>query len=195
MLRMNTIGAIWVGLALLLGLVACVPESRHPLSDPETATIDERLVGLWAGRFGEANAYLHFLPRSEGEMEIIAVSRGVEGESGWSVFTTVSGAIGETWYMSVKGRLDDGEPWREGGGGFFLCRYRISAEGELLVWMLGAEAAVAAIAGGLGGRVEKGRFFDDIEITASTAELAAYLATADPKKLFTDPIGSFRRVE
>lgn len=194
---MKTKSALWAGLALafLLGQGACVPESRHPLSEPESSVIDQRLVGLWVGRFGDANAYLHFVPKSENEMAIIAVSRGAEGVAGWSVFTMVSGAIGETWYMSVKGRLDDGEPWREGGGGFFLCRYRISAQGELSLWLLEAEAAAAAIAGGLRGRVEKGRFFDDIEITAATAELAAYVAAADPETLFSDPIGSFRRLE
>ncbi len=193
---MKTKSALWAGLALALLAAqgACVPESRHPLTEPESSVIDQRLVGLWVGRFGDANAYLHFVPKNEREMAIIAVSRGVEGESGWSVFTMVSGAIGETWYMSVKGRLDDGEPWREGGG-FLLCRYRISGEGELSLWMLAAEAAASAIAGGLGGKVEKGRCFDDIEITASTAELAAYVAAADPETLFSDPIGSFRRVE
>ncbi len=162
---MKTKSALWAGLALALLVAqgACVPESRHPLTEPESSVIDQRLVGLWVGRFGDANAYLHFVPKSEHEMAIIAVSRGVEGVAGWSVFTMVSGAIGETWYMSVKGRLDDGEPWREGGG--------------------------------LGGKVEKGRFFDDIEITAATAELAAYVAAADPETLFSDPIGSFRRLE
>ena len=153
---MKMIGATWAGFLLMLVLGACVPESRHPLSDPETSMIDQRLVGLWAGRIGDADAYVHFLPAGDNEMEIIAVSQAGDGRASWSVFSMFSSRIGDEWYMNVKGLLDDGEPWESGGGNLYLCRYRISAEGELSVWILNAKAAMAAIEGGLAGSVEKG---------------------------------------
>ena len=36
-----------LGVAMCLLASGCVPESKNPLSDPQTSKTDERLVGVW----------------------------------------------------------------------------------------------------------------------------------------------------
>ena len=50
-------------------------------------------------------------------------------------------------------------------------------------------------AGKLAGEVDEGRFATEVDITATTAELAAYVAAADPERVFADLFVTLRRME
>ena len=74
MVNAKPIAILVAGWCLALILSACVPESVHPLSDPTQAKVDVRLVGLWSARMDKEDAFLHFIPRSDGWTEIVMVS-------------------------------------------------------------------------------------------------------------------------
>lgn len=184
----------WTILALLLA--ACVPDSRHPLSDPDKAVIDSRLTGLWVSRIDDEDAFVHFLPKGESEMDILTISYTKDGGASWSAFTMFSSRIGDEWYMNVRASAANGRSADEDKGhGYFLYRYRVSGNGELMVWSMAPSAAVAAIESGLAGTVRKGKWTEEITITAPTGALAGYVGKSDPEWLFGELVGTFRRKE
>ena len=180
---------------VVLVLAACVPDSVHPLSDPDRAVVDTRLTGLWTGKIGDEDAYLHFLPKGSSEMDIITISTTKDGHASWSAFTMFSSRIGGQWYMNVWGLMDGGKPADQDiRRKYFLARYRITEAGELMVWAMTEEAVIADIKSGkVKGEVREGRWTNDVRITAATKELAAYVTRSSARRLFASLIGTFRR--
>ena len=77
-------------------------------------------------------------------------------------------------------------------GYYLLFRYEVGPKG-LTLWLTSYAAVRADIrAGKLKGIAESGEF-GETRITASSAEIAAYLLAADRKRLFDKPL-VFRRV-
>ncbi len=179
-------------LSLLL-LAACVPRSMHPLSDPELARVDTRLVGLWSARIEEDDVYLHFVPRADGWTEVVSVSYNTDRAGGdWLVFRMVATRIDGRDFMSLKFIAEANE--RAHSEFFHLARYRLSRDGELTIWTMPQEAAAKAIQAGLAGKIRKGRFGDDVLLTATTTDLASYLSRAGDGSLFSNRLAVFRRV-
>lgn len=188
----RNVKAICVGIAIALLVAACVPETVHPLSDPASAKIDTRLSGLWSGNIGESFVFAHFLPKGDGEMEIVTVAREKDESAHWSVFSMFPSRVAGNDYMNVKLLVDDGRPQDQDDQGFVLCRYEVDGDGGLTVWRIDEAAAIADIEQGkVGGKVRRGKWTTNVRITAPTAELGPYVAAADPKRLFADLVGKF----
>jgi len=187
---LNVLKGLVAGLLLMLG--ACVPEAVHPLSDVEDAKPDPRLTGPWFAHIDGEDVHIHFVPQSDGWTAIVTVSYRKPGDSGeWMVFRMVPARIGDGDYMSAQFVAQNGEPEKQTT--YFPLRYRLSADGSLRVWRMSDETAMAAIEGGLPGSVTKGKWTNTIMVTATTAQWAAFLKTADPDRLFPVEIGGFRR--
>jgi hypothetical protein len=66
-----------------------------------------------------------------------------------------------------------------------IATYDLGADGTLVLRLMDTKYVAAAIeAGKLKGKVKKGQYVDEVTITASRAELAAFVAAADRDALF-----------
>lgn len=195
-MKTNNIPKILTGLVLAIFLASCVPESLHPLSDPDKAFIDSRLTGTWTGKSEDESFFVHFLPRPEGKMDVLLVSNIIDKEDigEWSVITMFSSKIDDQTYMNMKFVAQSDKPCPDEPGNFFLCRYRISDDSRLAVWAMTESAIITAIENGLKGETNKGKWVNDVKITAETNELSEYIKKHDPELLFGDPIGDFYRL-
>lgn len=193
MAKTKPIASLVARCCLALILSACVPESVHPLSDPEQAKVDARLVGLWSARMDGEDAFLHFIPRSDGWTEIVMVSYRNDREAGeWLVFRMFASRIDGRDYMNVRFIAEAGE--KSASKRFFLARYQLSQDDALTIWSMSEPAVESAIKAGLKGSVKKGQFDDDIVIEAEAAELAEFLRRGNIEALFGNKIGPFRRI-
>ncbi len=183
-----------LGLGLLV-LAACVPESANPLSAQDQAAADPRLFGRWRGQFEDETSYLHILQKDDALAEIVMVNHQQDHGGSWSVLSAFPTRLGAATYLNVKFLTDGDKPANDDVSNFYICRYEVTADGALLVWTMSEDAVAAAIAGGsLAGSVEKGRYIDTIKITAGSAELAAFVAKSDPRRLFARKFAEFHRI-
>lgn len=193
----RTTKATLAGLLALL-LAACVPVSNRPLSDPAAARLAPELAGIWTATIEDEEAGLHILFRDEGlaELLVTAARRRDDGPRGeWMAFTFFPSRIGGHDYANLRFVAQSGKNQATPPDGYIFAHYRFSPGGDLDVWTMSADSARQAIRAGLAGEVKKGKWVDEIRFTASTAELAAYLASHDPKTLFVDHMGRFRRLK
>lgn len=189
--RIALLAARW---CVALVLSACVPEFVHPLSDPALATVDARLTGLWSAHIDDEDAFLHFIPRSDGWMEIVMVSYRNNREAGaWSVFRMFPSHLDGRDYMNVRFVAEAVEIATSKH--FVLTRYHLSQDDALTIWSMTEQSAHAAIRAGLKGSVREGRFGNDILIEGKGPELAAFLHSRDVEKLFDNKAGPFRRIQ
>jgi hypothetical protein len=66
-----------------------------------------------------------------------------------------------------------------------IASYDISAEGILSIHMMSWEALAKDVrAGRVAGRVESGEQWDDVLLTGESDALVAYIAAADPERIF-----------
>lgn len=129
-------------------------------------------------------------------MEIVVVSyRGDEEKTGhWLALNMFPANIGKHSYMNIKFIAQSGEPVSEEPGNFFLYRYQISKDGKLSIWNLTESAVIAAIKSGLNGKVNTGKWVNEVKITADTNELSEYIKKINPEQMFGDLVGDFYRL-
>ncbi|MDP6707392.1 MAG: hypothetical protein QF893_13695 [Alphaproteobacteria bacterium] len=195
---MSRLGRAVMAAAVALLLAACVPVSNQPLSDPATARLTPELAGVWTARIENEQAGLHILFRDErlAELLLTAERRGNEGPRGeWMAFTFFPSRIGGHDYVNLRYVTQSGANQAEPPEGYLFAHYRLSPDGSLDVWTMSAGGAKQAIQSGLAGEIKKGKWVDEVRFAATTAELAAYLASHDPKTLFAEHMGTFRRLK
>ncbi len=187
--------AVVLMFTLAFGLAACLPESTHPISDPAAAEPDKRLTGMWYG--GPPNElsdhyFASFLPQDDNSTDIFTISFDDDGGE-WIRFSMTPSTVGDHTYMNILYRdQSDDEDFFEN---YLLCYYFIDDEGRLQIWSFSNEVISEAIENGLPGTVKEGSWVSDIEITASSEELHAFLLAQDPKVLFTEPVGIYEKIE
>lgn len=183
-----------VVLVLFVGFAsACMPRSSAPLP---SAGVDERLVGVWLAEV-DGERVEATVTRAEERLHVVTVATDVddaEDEPERMVFEATSSAIGGSDYLSFRviEWTDDDDVSLEG---FYFCLYELAPADSLAVRCLATDPVVADVEAGLvAGTVERGEYVTEVTLTADGAALAAYLAAADPERLFfTDQPLSFRR--
>lgn len=186
-----------IGLAGALLLAACFPESKNPLSSPAASDIDEHLSGVFAQRDKtgkEDPAYWHFhyhrtassAPgkfRDTPLLEVMSVSHTRDGGLKTNRYLALATHLGGHHYLSFidfSGTRTDGQPRTYG-----FARYEVNWRGEIRIWLANNNAFAQAIkTGKLRGNVKTRKTGDDVELTDTTAHLAAFVAAGDPEKLF-----------
>lgn len=171
--------------AFSLLLTSCF-DSKHPLSDPQKSTPDQRLSGAWRfrGDSGEVN-YYHFghggenLPASV--MQGIFVQHMTDGsmESGQLlIFPTT---IGDKTYLNVAEStasqltLLEEKGWTdEAIKEYLILRYQITGDTLSIQWMNGDAKKRAIEAGKIKGVIEK----DQGHFTDTTENVAKFVAEA-----------------
>ncbi len=188
-------------LLLALFLPACVPESENPISDPAKATVDKRLLGVWAGKMiGEKeDQYIHFVEAENSITEIVLVTHQKKRGPGVSLYEMYPTVIGKNKYMNVKRSVHDDFKTPEQvkemeTHGYFFTRYRISKKGILKIWiMMDEEVREAVKKGELKGNIARGGE-GDITITDTRDNIIKFIE-ADHKKDIFELIFTFNKVD
>jgi hypothetical protein len=199
------LAALSVGCGLLLA--GCLPESKNPLSLPSASLIDTRLEGVYAqrGKDGkESPGYWHFhyrgtraptepLIRQTRWLEILSVESAKDGDLKTHRYEALATPLGGHDYLSF---IDPPEPGaKKKTLPYSFARYDVNWRGDLRVWITNNKAFAAAIkAGQLRGKVIPGKFGDSVELTDTTARLAAFVSASDPKTLFDGEPLVLRRI-
>ena len=186
-----------IGLASAFLLAACLPESRNPLSAPASSDIDEHLSGVFAQRDKtgkEDPAYWHFhyhrtasaAPgkfRDSPLLEVMSVSHTRDGGLKTNRYLALATHIGGHNYLSFidfSANRPDGEPRR-----YSFARYEVNWRGDVRIWLANNNAFAQAIkTGKIRGNLKARKPSDDVEITDTTAHLAAFVAGSNPETLF-----------
>jgi len=184
---------LW-GALIALALAACVPTSEHPIVSGPAA--DKDIVGTWHGTLEDgAVVYLHVLRRTDDQLGMLLVIGSDEAESRdeWAAFRAVTAKIGDQRYMSALWDLNDGEPVKGREVGYHLMRYALEPDGSLSIHSVNEEKLVAAVRDGLlEGKIDKTDWNEEVRVTASSQQLAAYLQTIDPAVLFDHPFAKLK---
>lgn len=178
-------------LAALL-LCSCVPpESLHPLSDPAQQQADPRLSGTWTGDVNGSRTVLHLFPKTGPFLDLVLV--GDDGEKGAVVLTfdAFPSVIGSRTYLNLRRKtfLPPYADATELAPTYIFARYELRRDGALTLWTMDDGPAKQAVAAGtLAGSVGE----HAVQLTASTAQLAAFVAAADDAQLF-HRLGTFKK--
>lgn len=181
-------------------LTACVPESENPISDPAKATVDKRLLGVWAGKMSgeKEDQYIHFVEAENSITEVVLVSHQKKRGPGVSFYKMYPTTIGKNQYMNVKSSVPDDLKSPEQvkkleSHGYFFTRYRISEKGILKIWiMMDEEVSEAVKNGQLKGKIAKGD--GDVTITDTRENIIKFIE-ADHKKDIFELIFTFQKFD
>jgi hypothetical protein len=164
--------------------------SKHPLSSPEEARIDERLLGVWKPRdpdaIGSAYAFCFVGKCSEqsaasGTMKSVIVDcnrSGVVQVETWEFFAT---KLGSHSYLSASTKPLGGPLTADQR--YVLFKYILAGDSLTLRFMdpMGAQSAVKD--GKLHGALPSGGF-DPVSLLSSSEELKAFLLGGGDSVLF-----------
>jgi hypothetical protein len=176
-----------------LVLAACVPKSKHPLSDPALAKPDLGLVGTWH----EKDADDEVMVISVKDSHWMHVEDRKKGHTADSYDFFVTEIDGCHFLNAIHFDTDSqGNASREG---YYIVRYKLS--GHLLsTWHLSEDKLTNAIeTGKIRGKIEQDKNppHVDTEITLqeSTANLAKYFHERGPKSLFSNEHSDLYRID
>jgi hypothetical protein len=194
----------------LLTLSSCL-ESKYPLTPVKEAKLDERLIGVWTSvrtendRGGAGTVYLHIgaeekTPISRvrdkpepGLMRFVCVDHGFDKRR--SVLGTPASCrffvskINDEDYANLLGPTEpkeSGEPPEKPY--YFFMKYKVEGD-QLTLWAPDPELLEKAVKNGdlAGTVVRKGRLkLEEVELTATSEQLTAFLKTEAGKKVFAD---------
>lgn len=173
--------AIMLLVPVLLLLSACIPDSKYPLPPPPDGKGDDRLIGRWVGVEEDEKGYVDISSGGGGRYLVRVVDKPDGEESRYEILTT---SIRGRWYMSILpvGHAEDTLPKPQP---YTIASYDISAEGILSIHLMSWKALAEDVrAGRVAGEVKSGKDWDDVLLTAESDALAAYIAAADPERIF-----------
>jgi hypothetical protein len=172
-------------LLLCLMLTACVVDSKNPIGSPESAQIDQRLLGDWIATNGDI---VHFSARDAHWMTVVTTPKTPDPDKKPEPSVFFVTTIGDESYLSMKSTDANSKPI------YSLFHYRISSEQKLQMWGLSQDEMAAAVrAGKLKGTVQdRGTAGNpphpdlDVHLTDTSERLAKFISHHDPAVLFTD---------
>jgi len=185
---------------LCLLLASCVTVSVNPLSSPDTAQVDPRLVGNWQAK--KNHDLFQFTITKGAWMHVKITSENVgDKPDAYDLFPTV---IGKNTFLNVvdNGKDDQGNPTK----GYYFLRYKVSGDHVLHMWMISPDTAAAAVRSGkLQGLIKEDNSpimgvkptHPDINVTFqdTTANLVAFIQKSDLDDLFSEKMETLYRVK
>jgi len=189
-----------LGLVLVLLLGGCLVETENTLADPDpkakakAKAKDDKLVGSWySAESGEVVMFQLAADESgSGTYHAVyaAVRAGAEKPVDFEHYKVWLTVLNGQNYLNVV---------RTGGTGTspktMIAAYDHGADGTLALRLMDMKFVAAAIeAGKLKGRVKKGQYVDEVTITATRAELAAFVAASRRDELFATKTGALHKL-
>lgn len=180
--RLLVPGAVLV----LTALCACVPISSRPLSAPEAAHLDRRLVGGWRVAANEsAWTHVYFSRRSAGSgaMRIVVLEPRKDGTLAMDAYEGFATRLPGADFLNIAYSEGDGRR-----SGYVLVRYRVREDGRLEVALPDEGRLKAAVAAGrIGGLIEARGSGTELTLTATPAALAEFLLSPAGEAAFQPP--------
>lgn len=188
------------GLVLALLVAGCEPPlSVHPLSDPSAAKPDPKLAGVWAANMDGAEVWLHFNPRETGAV-VDVIMIGHDPKDGAMVlnYEAFPSQIAGKSYLNLREKTFPSmlESSYTLSKHYLFARYDFEKDGSVSLYAMDGTPAQDSIrkkeiAGELRGTSDLAA--DGTLLTASSAELSAWVGKADPK-LF-NKLGTYKKVD
>ena len=189
-----------LGFALCLLLTSCVVTSDNPLSSPDTAHVDQALVGDWFGKKDQDT--FHFSVTNVPWMHVVITHKQADQKPDeYDFFPTV---IGNNTFLNVVliGKDDQGHPTKS----YVFVRYLISSDHVLRRWMMSRDAMAAAVrAGRLKGTVHQDKNpmmvgdppHPDVDVTLqdTSVNMVKFILGVDLTALFNDKMEPLYRVK
>ena len=184
-------------LLLTVSLTSCY-ESQVPLSEPNPATTDESIKGVWHAVIEKNDVYLHIIPMRPPLLKLIRVTHvnvgGFYNLDELEMFPTV---IEGRRYMNLKYLMpkDAEDEKGELEQRFTFLKYDLSREGVLTVWGLDYEAWKKAIAAKrIKGTAWETTWGSNVRLDDTGKNILNYLSAKDTDREFRI-VGQFRRIK
>lgn len=186
---MKTPFSLALGAALCLLLTSCVVDSENPIGSPESAQIDQRLLGYWIATNGDI---VHFSAKDAHWMLAATTPKAADGSTATNnksepdlFFVTT---IGDDTYLNMRSVDADSKTT------YLLYRYTITSDQTLHMWGISQDEMAAAVrAGSVKGTVQdrgptgKPPHPDvDVHLTDSSEHLARFISRHNPEEIFDD---------
>jgi len=201
---MKPLCSLVLGSALCLLLTSCVTESVNPLSSPDTAKADPRLVGDWRGGTDSDPNICRFSITKAPWMHVDIIHPNEKREpnelpDSYDFFPSV---IGKETFLNVVviGKDDDDRPTK----GYLFVRYKFSGNNVLTMWLMSQEVPAAAIhAGKLKGLVKQNGLTladpsrPDIDVTLEDtgANIVKFIQNSNLDDLFNNKMNRLYRIK
>jgi hypothetical protein len=202
-----------------MALVGCSEVStQYPVGSTTGLVPDPALAGTWLVRAEKTNdvertadgkvaAYVHVLPAKDGGFDIVvaALPKKFDEKGEYQFYRATTGRAGENRFLNIVMLSPPGEqPRTAPTHGTIPVLYRFEVNGDLAIFELDDDKAVAAIrAGAIAGTIKKNTYkFDgkeyegttDITITAQPPALDAFMAKPEAIALVKQ-IGLLKRAD
>jgi hypothetical protein len=177
-----------------------VVDSENPLGSPESAQIDQRLLGYWIAKNGDI---IYFSAKDAHWMLAVTTPKASESpdpstaknnnpESDLFFVTT----IGDETYLSMRSASGDSKIK------YSFYRYTITPEQTLQMWGMSQDEMAAAVrAGKLKGTVQDNgttgkppRTDLDVHLTDSSEHLVKFISRHDPTEIFNEEMDPLTKV-
>lgn len=186
-----------LGSVFCLLLSSCVATSENPLSSPETAQPDPKLVGIWHEK-GDSDETYEFTVKDAHWMHVEDRKKDKPSES-YDMFVTV---IDGNCFLNARhvGLDEQGHPFKKE---YFIMRYEVTSH-VFSTWMLDQDKAADSVRSGkLKGTIHENQSTVgnpphpdvDVFMQDSGANLVKFIQHNGPKALFSDKPGVMLRVE
>lgn len=183
---MKSIPKLFVLLVFLVWSSGCAPMSVHPLSDPATAEIDQRLIGVWYPQdTEEGHGYVHFVEsKDKGWLDVVIIDYKKSGGVGIETLQMFTTKLGQHHFMNIIDRPLTEVGKKNEDEKYNLIFYEF-LEGNLSFRFMTPELVAQSIERGeLKGRMNKEKWTKGVTITDTTDNLARYILHSDIDKLF-----------
>jgi len=176
---------------LFAGLASCEPPaSDNPLSDPATAKVDSKLVGIWRGQKDGDVVYLHVTGKDKGLLDLTLLGTDTKKGSVVLTFEGFATELGGKKYLNLRPKTKGGDPWDDAWNvrpRYIFAQYELKGGGVSLSLMDEDLVKEAVKSGKLAGKDDG----DKIVLSETTPKLAAWVQAADHSKLF-EPFATFK---
>lgn len=173
-------------IAIVSAFTACPPASKQPLSSSQNSKPDSQFKGVWANAKQSDYVYFH---RAGSQTEALVFSsdkKGIKASNAYQFFPT---KIGDQSYLNIR-TLDLGS--HQPGDDYIFARYEFE-KGTLKIWTMNEKMVRAAVKSGkLKGTINAKNHYTTL--TDSSANLVQFIRKSDPKKLFSEEFGVFRKM-
>jgi hypothetical protein len=169
---------IFLLLAGLLIVTACVPEFENPLPAPQLMKADPTLLGTWKIDSDEAGeiTQVSFFGRKSGWMDIVFV----DGSSRYDgvdvlIFEAYTTNIKKDTFICLRPRKQERQEETHGESNYLLAHYLLSKEGILSINLFDQAAVESMIEEGLlkGEYKEENGRTDLVKVVSSSDEIAS----------------------
>ncbi|GMR08817.1 MAG: hypothetical protein BMS9Abin26_1824 [Gammaproteobacteria bacterium] len=167
---------------LTVFLVACVPSSDNPLTDPDKEQIDASILGTWYWTDNNETGYIHIgLDEKSRLLRVIMLDSDKDGELEVSEFSGHTSSLQGNYYLNLKWV----RPAQDGITGYMFVKYIVKPD-SLGIAIMNSEVAEKAIKEkALKGIVKKAKWFSSVRITAGQKRLQEFILRKD-KELFPE---------